>query len=99
LHDNGDFGDTDQLSVFDTSDNLIGSTSSLPISIDSAAFFGFTSDVAIGRIHFDEDVGGDDIAIANFRFGLTAVPEPGTAGILGIAGLCVLIRRRRRRSV
>ena len=88
------------VSVFDTTDNLL-SVFDLPPGPDGLInnfFIGITSEVAIGRITFDENSGDDDIAIRDFRFAttLTSIPEPGATALLAIGSLGALVRRFKR---
>lgn len=59
------------------------------------AFIGVVSTEAFAGIRYDEGAGGDDIAIANFRF--ARIPEPAALPLLavGLAFLAGLRRRRR----
>jgi len=90
---NGNTGES--FSVYDTSDSLLGTFNGIPATA-GIDFVGVTSTVAIGRVEFDEDTGGDDIAIGGIRLSSTAVPEPSSFAVIGIAvtGLCVIRRRR-----
>ncbi|MBC8235533.1 PEP-CTERM sorting domain-containing protein [bacterium] len=50
-------------------------------------------------MEYDEDSGGDDIAIADFRF--AQIPEPTTIvlmgfGVLGLLGIAIRQRRKRK---
>lgn len=95
LRDNGDTGGIDILSIFDTNGNLIGTTDQLPSSTGTGAFVGVISTgAAIGSITYDEDASGDDIAIADFRFGTASIPEP-SATFLAAGVFAFLFRRRK----
>ncbi|MEM8736175.1 MAG: spondin domain-containing protein, partial [Planctomycetota bacterium] len=47
---------------------------------------------------FDADLITASTAIGRFSFSSTAVPEPGSLSLLGLAGLGIMVRRRRRES-
>jgi hypothetical protein len=68
------FGPDEAITLY-SGDQVIGTVdlSSLPASGNDNYFIGITSDVPFDSIGFDEDTDGDDIAIADFRFG-TMVP-------------------------
>ena len=87
------FGD-DTVSFFDAQDNLIGSVSPMPDSASTGQFVGFVSSDPIARIVYDDDIGADDIAIADFSFA-TTVPTPSSAVATLIGIGAVLIRRRK----
>ncbi len=74
------------------------SLSSLPSTGNADFFIGLTADFTFDRIDFNEDPDGDDIAIADFRFG-TVVPEPAST-ILFLSGILTLglFKWRRRKS-
>ena len=63
------FGSVD---VYDESDVLIGEWLAVPAS--GSPFVGVQSNVPIGWIEFDEDAGGDDIYIEDFRFDCDGLP-------------------------
>lgn len=98
LDSNVSTGET--VSVFDTNNTLLAifDLPPGPDGIINNFFIGITSEVAIGRIAFDENTGPDDIAIRDFRFAtaLASVPEPGTTGLLAICllGTAMLSRKR-----
>lgn len=58
------------------------------------SFVGIVTDFAFTVVEFDEDAGGDDIAIANLRFA-HSVPEPAMMSLLMISLLGLAFRRRR----
>ena len=62
------------LSVYGPGDVLLGTTPVIPGTNGVRAFWGVLSTTPITRIAFDENAGGDDILIADFRF---AVPFSG----------------------
>ncbi len=85
----------ESFSVFDTNDQLIGSTTQDVLVSSGFQFLGVITDQAIGRVFFDEDAGGDDISVRNFRFANAniAVPEPAT--IIGLLlGFTLVIYRK-----
>lgn len=96
LGDNGDSSGsaTDQFTVYDELGVVMGSLTGTPSSVDSFAFLGFVSDQPFRSVSYDDDAGGDDIAIADFRFAV--VPEPATAALLGFSALIALRSRRQR---
>jgi hypothetical protein len=63
----------EEIRVYDTSGNLIGRETQVPANIDSV-LIGVTSNVPIGWLEFDEDAGGDDIAIRNLRMDCDGLP-------------------------
>ena len=79
LIDDGSVGG-ESLRVYDTGGQLLGSLNTIPVSAgETQDFLGVISNLPIGSIVFDEDAGGDDIAIRHFRFGIdtnqNAVPD------------------------
>jgi len=62
-------------------------------SASADVFVGVTSDFLFDRIVFNEDSGGDDIAIADVRFAVAVAPEP-ISSTLFIIGACALGMRR-----
>jgi len=66
----------------------------------SNSFVGAISTAPITRLYFNEDPGGDDIAIADFRFASgNPVPEPTTLAMLaGLSGMGLIAARRRRKA-
>jgi hypothetical protein len=70
---NNDFTLGEQIRVYDTSGTLIGVETVVPGGVDSV-YVGITSNVPIGRVEFDEDAGGDDIAIRDFWMDCDGLP-------------------------
>jgi hypothetical protein len=73
--------------------------SPLPTSVANN-FIGIATDYSFDKIVFNEDAGGDDIAIADFRFANTAVaPEPASTALF-LSGLSTMgiFRWRRRKN-
>ncbi len=61
------------LRVFDPTGQLMGSLDTTPLTGgETQSFVGVISNLPIGSIEFDEDAGGDDLAIRHFRFGVDA---------------------------
>ncbi|MGH0030848.1 MAG: choice-of-anchor E domain-containing protein [Myxococcota bacterium] len=58
----------EELRVYDLDDALIGVLGGASFAGGEKKTLGVLSDVPIGRIVFDEDSGGDDVAIDTFRF-------------------------------
>jgi hypothetical protein len=63
----------EEIRVYDTSGTLIGVETQVPAGADSI-YIGITSNVPIGRVEFDEDAGGDDIAIRDFWMDCDGLP-------------------------
>ena len=90
-----DTNDDEAFQVFDDTGTLLGSLTDVPVILTPGeVFIGVVSDDPIARIVFDEDSGGDDIFISDFRF---ATPEPTTISLLTIGGLAMFHRKRRNR--
>jgi hypothetical protein len=70
LHNDGSAGEA--IRVYDSSGGLIGVETVVPTGAD--IFIGITSNTPIGWIEFDEDAGGDDIAIRNPRMDCDGLP-------------------------
>lgn len=70
---NNGFSLGEEIRVYDTGGVLIGRDTVLPENVDSA-FIGITSNQPIGRVEFDEDAGGDDIAIRDLRMDCDGLP-------------------------
>lgn len=86
LQDNNPGSTGESFSVFDTSDNLLGTFTSIP-KTDGIDFVGVTSsNTGIGRVVFDEDAGGDDTGLGGIRLSATPVPEPSST-LLFLVGL------------
>ncbi len=83
-------------SVFDAG-GLIGNFTAIPEFEDGPVFVGVVSDTAITHVIFDEDAGGDDIAIRSAFFATSiAVPEPTSSLFILVAAVNLnLIRRKR----
>ena len=81
------------VTVYDASNNLIGSTTSLA-DVTGANFLGMTSSVAIARINIFSTGGG---AEGWDNMSTYLVPEPASMIALGL-GAAVLLRRRRRKK-
>lgn len=96
LQDNDPSSTGESFSVFDkASDTLIGTFTAIP-NTDGIDFVGFRSTVAVGRVVFDEDATGDDIAIGGVIISSTAVPEPsGTAFVSALLALAIFRRGRK----
>ncbi len=91
LRENNNNVSGESFSVYGAS-GLLGSV--VPPASDTQNFLGFTSVTPWTYVQFDEDVGPDDIAIADFRFA-NAIPEPSSA-LLVMTGLAALVLRKRR---
>jgi hypothetical protein len=88
-----DTNDDETFQVFDGTGQLLGSFSNVPIILSPGqVFMGVISNEPIAHIFFDEDSGGDDIFIGDFRF---ATPEPATLSLLALGGLAIIRRRKR----
>lgn len=92
LLDNDDVAG-ESFSVFGAS-GLLGTLTTIPGS-SGAVFIGVTSDEAITHVVFDEDAGGDDIAVRSISASTTAVPEPNAGLLVGMALLFVSALRRK----
>ena len=86
------------VTVFDLANTLIG-TYVLTQAPGTVGFVGITSVLGIGSVHWLADRGGiKDTAIDNVYVGVSAVPEPSTAGLL-LGGIALLGFVGARRSV
>jgi hypothetical protein len=96
---NSDGGEFETFEVFGVGGLSLGALSLIPENANSQ-FIGVVSSDEINRIFFNEDDGGDDVAIANFQFGqkAVAVPEPSTFAIFmsGLIGLGFINNRRKK---
>jgi hypothetical protein len=95
---NNDDNDSEHFDIYGVGNLLLASFSPIPINAGSQ-FLGVVSSEDIYRIVFDEDNGGDDIAIANFQFGQAAVvPEPSTFALIitSFIGLSFINKRRKK---
>lgn len=70
---NNGFSVGEEIRVYDTGGVLIGRETLVPENVDSV-FIGITSNQPIGRVEFDEDAGGDDIAIRDLRMDCDGLP-------------------------
>lgn len=61
-------------------------------------FFGFVSDVAFTEVYFTQPSSQDYYAIDEMQYGVTAVPEPSSLGLLGL-GLLALLRLRKKNPI
>ncbi|MFV0415011.1 MAG: hypothetical protein ACK5NG_01440 [Chthoniobacterales bacterium] len=82
LGDNGN-SNNESFTVYNTSNELIGTLSEVPFS-DLSVFIGFTSSEPVGRVVFDEGAGGDDIAINELYIHARPVPEPSAFLLLAL---------------
>lgn len=72
---------TESLELLDAGGSVIASVdlTSVPPQQFGGQFVGITSSVFFSGVRFNEDTGGDDIAIADLRFGTSPIPAPSTA--------------------
>jgi hypothetical protein len=63
----------EEIRVYDTGGALIGRQTLVPANVDSV-FIGISSNQPIGSVEFDEDAGGDDIAIRDLRMDCDGLP-------------------------
>jgi hypothetical protein len=63
----------EEIRVYDTEGALIGRQTLVPANVDSV-FIGITANQPIGSVEFDEDAGGDDIAIRDLRMDCDGLP-------------------------
>ena len=85
--------------TFEAGENLdISDSSGLIASFDvstlteSSMFFGIISDSSYNSVFFDEDAGGDDMAIADIK--IVAIPEPSVLALVGFFGTGIIGIRR-----
>jgi hypothetical protein len=86
------------LSVYDSDNNLIDSTTVEPNHGSNAGeFIGIASSSAnIAWASFTDSNSGDWILLDNLRFTPTEVPEPSTLALAGLGGLGLMLFRRRK---
>jgi len=77
LRDNGD-STGEFIRLYDSAGNLVHA---VPVGAQASGdvFLGVVSDEPFSEIRYDEDPGGDDIAVADFRF--VAIPDPAPTAV------------------
>ena len=84
--------DTEQIVLMDIDDNTLGVFSPIPLSpANTNVFRGYKSDTRIKNVFIIEDDDGEAVLLDNVMY---TIPEPATLGLLLLAGLALLRRRR-----